>query len=68
MQTSAAGAIYHVRVPNSGATIAGVNIEFAPEAFSFLKLHGSVGAWTVDFTGMGHPQHQQCHFEAPAAD
>jgi hypothetical protein len=55
-------------VLNSGVTLPGVNIEFEPENFSFLKLHGSVGAWTIDFTGMGHPAQHQSHFETPVAD
>jgi hypothetical protein len=59
--------LYDVRVLNSGVTLEGVNIEFTPEAFSFLKLHGSVGSWTVDFTGTGSPKHQVCYFEDPVA-
>ena len=60
--------LYDVRVLNSGVTLEGVNIEFTPEAFSFLKLHGSVGSWTVDFTGTGSPKHQICYFEDPVAN
>ena len=55
--------LYDIKVLNSGVTLPGIDIEFEPENFSFLKLHGSVGAWTIDFTGMGHPSHQQSHFE-----
>lgn len=60
--------LYDIKVLNSGVTLPGIDIEFEPDNFSFLKLHGSVGAWTIDFTGMGHPAHQQSHFEIPAAD
>lgn len=59
--------LYDVSVLNSGVTLPGVKIEFTPEAFSFLKLHVSVCRWTIDFTGTGQPQHQQCRFEAPVA-
>jgi hypothetical protein len=57
--------LYDIKVLNSGVTLPGVQIEFEPENLSFLKLHGSVGAWTIDFTGMGHPAHQRCYFETP---
>jgi hypothetical protein len=30
-----------------------------------LKLHGSIGGWSVDIAGSGHPRHQRCIFEAP---
>lgn len=60
--------LYDVRVLNSGITLEGVNIVFTPEAFSFLKLHGSVGGWTVDFTGTGSAKHQICYFEDPVAN
>ena len=60
--------LYDMRVLNSGVTLEGINIEFTPEAFSFLKLHGSVGGWTVDFTGTGSPKHQICYFERPVAN
>src|SRR6266481_19111 len=58
--------LYDVRVLNSGVTLVGINIEFEPEAFSFLKLHGSVHGWAIDFLGLGHPKHQRIHFESPA--
>ena len=60
--------LYDFKVLNSGVTLSGVEIEFEPETFSFLKLHGSVGAWTIDLSGMGHPAHQRCYFEAPDAN
>jgi hypothetical protein len=60
--------LYDVRVLNSGVTLEGVNVVFTPEAFSFLKLHGSVASWTVDFTGTGSARHQICYFEAPVAN
>ncbi|HEV3210584.1 MAG TPA: hypothetical protein VGY91_09995 [Chthoniobacterales bacterium] len=59
--------LYDVRVLNSGVTLEGINIKFTPEAFSFLKLHGSVGGWTVDWTGTGSTKQQICYFEAPVA-
>ena len=59
--------LYDVRVLNSGLTLSG-KIDFKPESFSFLKLHGTVCGWTNDWTGRGHPQHQICHFETPSAD
>lgn len=57
--------LYDIKVLNSGVTLPGVEIEFEQENFSFLKLHGSVGSWTIDLTGMGHPSHQRCYFEKP---
>ena len=60
--------LYDVKVLNSGVTLPGINIEFQPETFSFLKLHGSVAAWTIDLSGMGHPAHQTCYFETPDAN
>jgi len=59
--------LYDVRVLNSGVTLPGHKIVFKPESFSFLKLHGTVGGWTNDLTGSGHPLHQRVHFEAPIA-
>lgn len=60
--------LYDLRVLNSGVTLEGVNVVFTPEAFSFLKLHGSVASWTVDFTGTGSARHQICYFEEPVAN
>jgi len=57
--------LYDIKVLNSGVNLPGVEIEFTPEAFSFLKLHGSVAGWTVDISGMGHPLHQRCIFATP---
>jgi hypothetical protein len=47
--------LYGQRVLNSGLNLNGIGFE--PEEFSFLKLHGSVGMWAVDFPG--DPIYQQ---------
>jgi hypothetical protein len=49
--------LYDVRVLNSGLNLPGVDIEFEPESFSFLKLHGSVGMWVGDMFGGAFVQH-----------
>ncbi len=41
--------LYGQRVLNSGLNLNGISFE--TEAFSFLKLHGSVGMWVTDFPG-----------------
>jgi len=46
--------LYCESVLNSGVTFAGPQIEFVPEAFSFLKLHASVGTRTIGFTPIRH--------------
>jgi hypothetical protein len=41
--------LYGQMVLNSGLNLNGIG--FDPRAFSFLKLHGSVGMWATDFPG-----------------
>jgi hypothetical protein len=41
--------LYGQGVLNSGLNVTGIGFE--PNAFSFLKLHGSVGMWVADFPG-----------------
>jgi len=52
---TSASSLYGQNVLNSGVDLPGIGFE--PEAFSFLKLHGSVGMWVADFCG--RPQYQQ---------
>ncbi len=47
--------LYGQLVLNSGLNLNGIGFE--PNAFSFLKLHGSVGMWVTDFPG--DPIYQQ---------
>jgi hypothetical protein len=47
--------LYGQMALNSGLNLNGIGFE--PGAFSFLKLHGSVGMWITDFPG--DPIYQQ---------
>jgi hypothetical protein len=56
--------LYGQGVLNSGLNLSGIGFE--PNAFSFLKLHGSVGMWTIDFPGDPIYRQQEPNNGSPA--